>query len=71
MATLRNKEKLAAVSRETPEDTKSSESQNTLDPGMAQETSPRFLERLKGGSQKNYPNNSAGRSTHLGCFVSA
>ena len=37
MATLRNKWKLAAVSRETPENTRNSQSQNTLDTEMAQE----------------------------------
>ena len=37
MATLRNNRKLAAVSRETPESTRNSQSQNTLDPEMAQE----------------------------------
>ena len=37
MATLRNKRKLAAVSRETPENTRNSQSQNTLDPEIAQE----------------------------------
>ena len=35
MATLRNKQKLAAVSTETPESTRNSQSQNTLDPEMA------------------------------------
>ena len=37
MATLRNRRKLAAVSRQTPETTRNSQSQNTLDPEMAQE----------------------------------
>ena len=37
MATLRNKRKLAAVSRETPENARKSQSLNTLDPEMAQE----------------------------------
>ena len=37
MATLRNKKKLAAVSRETPEITSNSQSQNTLDTEMAEE----------------------------------
>ena len=37
MATLTNKRKIAAVSRETPENTRNSQSQNTLDPEMAQE----------------------------------
>ena len=34
---MRSKRKLAAVSRETPENTRNSQSQNTLDPEMAQE----------------------------------
>ena len=37
MATLRNKRKLAAASRETPDNARNTQSQNTLDPGMAQE----------------------------------
>ena len=37
MATLRDKRKLATVSRETSENTRNSQSQNTLDPQMAQE----------------------------------
>ena len=37
MAPLRNRRKLAAVSRETPENPMKSQSLNTLDPGMAQE----------------------------------
>ena len=36
MATLRNKRKLAAVSRETPESTRSSRGQSTLDPDSTQ-----------------------------------
>ena len=37
MATLRNKRKLAAISRKTPENTNNNQSQNTLDPERAQE----------------------------------
>ena len=37
MATLKNKRKLAAVSRETPENTRNNQLQNTLSPGMAEE----------------------------------
>ena len=37
MVTLRNKRKLAAVSRETPENTMNNQSQNTLNPGMVEE----------------------------------
>ena len=48
MATLRNKRKLAAVSRKTPENTGNSQSQNTLDPGMAQEYISQVSERIEG-----------------------
>ena len=37
MATLRSKRNLAVVSRKTPENTRNSQSQNTLDPGMIEE----------------------------------
>ena len=37
MATLRNKRKLAAVSKETPEKTRNNQSQNTLNPEMAED----------------------------------
>ena len=37
MAILKNKRNLAAVSRKTPENTKNSQSQSTLDPDMAQD----------------------------------
>ena len=37
MTVLRNKRKLAAISRETPENTRNSQYQNTLDPEKAQE----------------------------------
>ena len=52
MATLRNKRKLAAVSRETPENTRNSQSQNTPNPGMAEKYITNFLKKLKGGSLK-------------------
>ena len=48
MATLRNKRKLAAVSRETPENTRNSQSQNTLDPEMAQEYTSQVFEEIEG-----------------------
>ena len=48
MATLRNKRKLAAVSRETPEKTRTSQSQNTLDPEMAQEYISRDSDEIEG-----------------------
>ena len=47
MATLRNKKKLAAISRETAENTRNSLSQNTLDPGMAQEYISQVSEEIE------------------------
>ena len=48
MATLRNKRKLAAVSRETPENARKSQSQNTLDPEMAQEYLSQVSKEIEG-----------------------
>ena len=48
MATLRNKRKLAAVSRETPESTRSSRAQNTLDPEINQDYFSQFSEEIEG-----------------------
>ena len=48
MATLRNKRRLAAVSRKTPENTRNSQSQNTLDPEMAQEYISQVSEEIEG-----------------------
>ena len=48
MATLSNKRKLAAFSRETPENTRDNQSQNTLNPGMAEEYITRVSEEIEG-----------------------
>ena len=48
MATLKDKRKLAAVLRDSPENTRSSQSQNTLDPGMAQEYISQVSEEIEG-----------------------
>ena len=48
MATLRNKKNSAAVLRETPENTRNSQSQNTL-----KNTSHKFMKRSKGEWLKN------------------
>ena len=48
MTTLRNKRKLAAVPRETPENTRNSQSQSTLAPGMAQEYISVVSEEIEG-----------------------
>ena len=48
MATLRNKRKLAAVSRETPESTRSSRTQNVLDPELTQDYISQVSEEIEG-----------------------
>ena len=48
MATLRNKGKLAAVSRGTPEKTRNSQLQNTLNPGIAKEYITQVFEEIEG-----------------------
>ena len=48
MATLRNKSKLAEVSRETPEGSRSSRAQNVLDPESAQDYISQVSEEIKG-----------------------
>ena len=48
MATLRNKKKFAAVSRETHENTRNTQSQNKLDPEMAQEYISQVSEDIEG-----------------------
>ena len=48
MATLRNKRKLAAVSRETPESTRSARPQNNLDPELAHDYIYQVSEEIEG-----------------------
>ena len=48
MATLRNKRKLAAVSRETPEITRSGRAPNVLDPELTQEYISQVSEEIEG-----------------------
>ena len=45
---MRNKRKLAAVARKTPKNTRNSQSQNTLDSGMAQEYISQVSEEIQG-----------------------
>ena len=54
MATLRNKRKIAAVSRETPENTSNSQSQNASDPEMAQEYISQVSEEIEGRVTKKH-----------------
>ena len=48
MATLRNKRKLAAVSRETPEDSRGSRGGNVLDPELTQVYISQVSEEIEG-----------------------
>ena len=48
MATLRNKRKLAAISRETPESTRSGRTQNILDPELTQDYISQVSEEIEG-----------------------
>ena len=48
MATLRNKRKLAAVSRETPEITRSGRAPNVLDPELTQDYISQVSEEIEG-----------------------
>ena len=48
MATLRNKRKLAAVSRETPEGSRGSRGENVLDPELTQEYISQVSEEIEG-----------------------
>ena len=48
MATLRNKRKLAAVSRETPDVSRSSRGQNVLDPELTQDYISQISEEIEG-----------------------
>ena len=48
MATLRNKRKLAAVSRETPESTRNGRTQNILDPELTQDYISQVSEEIEG-----------------------
>ena len=48
MATLKNKRKLAAVSRETPESNTRSRGQNVLDPELIQDYTSQVSEEIEG-----------------------
>ena len=70
MATLRNKRKLAAVSRETPEKTRNSKSQDTPDPKMAQEYISQVSEEIGGRvTKKTFKRYQPDGVMPFGCFV--
>ena len=53
MAALRNKRKLAAVSRETPEGSRGSRAQSILDPELTQDYISQISEEIEGRVTKN------------------
>ena len=67
MATLRNKRKLAAVSRDLQKLRTASHRTHPF-PELPRSTSRRFLRRLRAGLIKNCPRNSTGQSRILGAF---
>ena len=70
MATLRNKRKLAAVSKETPKNAWNSQSENTLDPEMVQEYISEVSEEIEGRVNKKHSKEfSKDGVTHFLCFV--
>ena len=54
MATLRNKRKLAAVSRETPESTRNGRAPNVLDPELTQDYISQISEEIEGRVTKKF-----------------
>ena len=54
MSTLRNKRKLAAVSRETPEGSRSSRGQTVLDPELTQDYISQVSEEIEGRVTKKF-----------------
>ena len=65
MATWGNKRQLAAVSRETPENTRNSQSQKTLDPEMAQDFISQVSEEIKGRVTKKYSKDFSWTESHI------
>ena len=65
MATLRNRRKLAEVSRETPENTKNIQSQNTLDPEMALEYISQVSDEIEGRVIKRFSKEFSGADSRF------
>ena len=53
MTTLGNKRKFVAATREAPENTRNSQSHNTLNPGLAEEYNTQVSEEIEGRVTKN------------------
>ena len=65
MATLKNRRKLAAVSRETPENIRNSQSQNTPDPETAQGYISKVFEEIEGRVTKKLSKEFSRTESHI------
>ena len=65
MATLRNRRKLAAVSRETPKSTGNSRAQNTLDPDSTQDYISQVSEEIEGWVTKKLSKEFSGTESRI------
>ena len=65
MATFRNKRKLAAVSRETPEGSRSSKAQNVLDPDITQDYISQVSEEIEGRVAKKISKEFGKAESHI------
>ena len=65
MATLRNKRKLTAVSRETPEGSRSSRRQNVLDPELTQDYISQVSEEIEGRVTKKLSKDFSKTESHI------
>ena len=65
MATLRNKKKLAAVSRETPEGSRSSRGQNVLDPELTKDYISQVSEEVDGRATKKLSKDFRKTESHI------
>ena len=70
MATLRNKRKLATVTKKTPENTKNNHSQNTLNPGMAEEYITQVSEEIEGRVTKKLSQELSRTESRILCALS-
>ena len=65
MATLRNKRKLAAVSRETPESSRNSRAQNVLYPDLTQDYISQVSEEIEGRVTKKLSKEFSGTESRI------
>ena len=70
LATIRNKRKLAAVWRETPESTRNRRGQNSLDPDLTQDYISQVSEEIEGGVTKKLSKEFSRTESRILCALS-